>query len=472
MPADDQDADLLRQFEAAISGAELADLRQLARDLALFGSPRIRPPRPRLRRPPLAEPVTFRIRAELDGSEPAIWRLLDIRSDVMLPVLHQALQAAMGWWDYHLHRFSIGGGPFDDGSEWFLSPEDLAEAEEDEGTETTLIRLDETVQQAGDVLHYAYDYGDSWEMTLRLEQVLPIAPDSPAAACIAGGRAAPPEDCGGLRLAEQLAEVLDDPSAFDIESVNQRLQQPYFVLADSGIDPRLIDLVHRLRFTPLGDDLAARLTLLSLDAREPDDHAKAAALRAHRWFLDHAAGDGIPLTAAGYLRPSDVAAVAPLVPTVAEFAPHVNREVSAFPLIWFRESLRDLGLVRKLKGRLVLTKAGKAAHASLARLWSHLVERLVPASDDSAADDMDLLLLLFAATSRDGSMPLDQIAEALAGLGWQTSRGPLRAHDLYHVPVLAVLRNVSDSPTSIAANEHISPVAAALARAVLLRGGA
>ncbi len=86
------------------------------------------------------------------------------------------------------------------------------------------MRLDETLKDAGDVLLYLYDYGDSWELTLRLEEVRPAEPDSPAAVAVAGRRAAPPEDSGGTVDAESLALVLDDPELFDLDELNGALR--------------------------------------------------------------------------------------------------------------------------------------------------------------------------------------------------------------------------------------------------------
>ncbi len=54
MSQDDRQADLLRQFDAIIGGAELDDLRQLAGALSHLGVPpgeQARPRRPELRRP-------------------------------------------------------------------------------------------------------------------------------------------------------------------------------------------------------------------------------------------------------------------------------------------------------------------------------------------------------------------------------------------------------------------------------------
>lgn len=45
------------------------------------------------------------LRATLDEIEPPIWRRLHVRSDVTLAQLHEAIQVAMGWENYHLHAF-------------------------------------------------------------------------------------------------------------------------------------------------------------------------------------------------------------------------------------------------------------------------------------------------------------------------------------------------------------------------------
>jgi len=469
---DNPDEDMQRRFDALVSGLDLDDLRGLAQVLPIRGE---RPTRPELRRPRLRDRHVFRVRVDLDDSDPVIWRRLELRSDLPLNVVHQAIQSAFGWWDYHLNRFTLGGGPWDRHSQAFACKEDIDEADvedEDMAILDSLVQLDETLQDAGDVLHYAYDYGDSWELTIRLEEVLPYEPGTPSATCVAGDRAAPPEDCGGLRTADQLAEVLDDPAAFDIDEVNAALQQAYFVLIDLGIHRNLIEIVNRLRFTEVGDDVTARALALGTSHAEPTFDEITAALRPHQWFLDRAAADGIVLTAAGYLKPIDVQAVAPLVPTVAEWFGRSNREAHTFPLLNFRESLRHLGLLRKLKGRLLLTKAGKAAQGNPNKLWQHLADRLraMGESDDTFVRQANLLALLYAATSADADLPLDRVAQAMREFGWATSRGPLQDRDLYHLDALDLLRNVSDRPVEFRRRDRISAAAAALAKEALTAG--
>jgi hypothetical protein len=172
---DDAQAELLRRFEAATAGAELADLRRLAGNLTSFAAQTPKPAaRPEFRRPRRGGVVIYRIRVDLDHAQPPIWRRLDLRSHLPLDVVHQVLQVAFDWTDSHLYRFSLGGHPFDKHSQLFLCPYvEEGEQEDDGGLPASEVRLDETLQEPEDVLHYLYDYGDSWELTLRLEEILP-----------------------------------------------------------------------------------------------------------------------------------------------------------------------------------------------------------------------------------------------------------------------------------------------------------
>ena len=287
---------------------------------------------------------------------------------------------------------------------------------------------------AGEILSYAYDYGDNWELALRLENVLPAAAGTPSAVAVDGRRAAPPEDCGGRRTADELAEVLEEPSLFDLGEVNEALQNPFIVLRDHGLDPRLAALIDRLTYSPVGEDLASRALSLLDERPVPDEKALHASLTPFIWFLDRAAEGGIQLTASGYLKPADVTAAAEVLPTMHGWIGQANRENDTFagPATSARHS-RRLGLLRKHKGSLLLTRAGHDSHAAWQTLWNHLADRLVP-NTDGFDTDATLLLLLYAATSPDSELPLDTIAAALTHLGWQSRDGtPIVDYDLYRL---------------------------------------
>ena len=474
-PVSDEDrrAELLRKFEAMIGEADLDDLRQLAGHLSLIGGrptdEPAPPARPELRRPKLAELRRFAVRVDLKHAKPPIWRRLEVRSDLALDVVHRVLQGAFGWTDTHLWRFSLGGDPFSSSSQIFLCQWDVEEGEWDDegGIPATTVRLDEAIQTPGESLSYVYDYGDHWELTLRLEAVLPAGPGTPSAVAVDGRRAAPPEDCGGLRTAEDLAGVLDDPSRFGVGEVNEALQSPFIVLREHGVDPRLVALVDRLAFSPMGEDLTSRALSLLEDGPVPDEQALRSSLKPFIWFLDRAAEGGIPLTASGYLKPANVAAAAEVLPTMVGWVGNAIREADARPVLHFRQALQSLGLVRKYKGSLRLTRAGQDAQAAWQDLWNRLADRLIP-NTDGFETDATVLLLLYAATSQDTALPFDTIAAALTYLGWQTSDGaPVAGHDVHWLRAVDVVRNVSNVPAPRGDRWRISAVAAELARAAL-----
>jgi hypothetical protein len=421
--------------------------------------------RPDLRKPRRDEPATYRIRVDLAQARPPIWRRLEVRSDLTLDVVHQVLQAAYGWADAHLHRFALGGHPFDRHTQVFLCPYEVEEGE-DEGLPAAEVRLDEALAEPGDVLRYAYDYGDSWDLTLKLEEVRPAAADSPAAVAVDGRRAAPPENCGGFTDADDLATVLDDPARFEVDEVNEALRSPYVVVSDHAVDPRVVDLMRRLALSRFGDEVAARVSQLVAVPHEPD----GAALGAWTWFLDRAAEGGIPLTGAGYLRPADVEAASLVVPEMAGHPGKHNREIRSVPILRFRESLQDMGLLRKRKGVLLLTKPGVAAQRDPAQLWRHLASRLTLAAGGRFEQEAGLLLLLFAGTSPEQEAPLRRIAEVLTELGWQHPDGvPVQDYELYALPARVVLGNVTRQMRP-RARFWISDDAAALARTALVAG--
>ncbi len=476
MTGERRDDELLRRVEAAVGEPELDDLRQLSGDLSLrgFGGEAPGPvTRQELRRPVLPQPWVFEVRVELTRSQPRIWRRLQLRSDLTLDVVHRALQISFEWLDYHLWRFWLGGTPLDGRArQSFLCPWDVEEGEEaDEGLPAASdVRLDEVLQAPGDVLFYLYDYGDNWNLTLRLEDLFAADRDTPAATLVGGERAAPPEDCGGLTDGAELAEILEHPERFDLAEADARLRSPFMALAASNLDRRVVRMLDRLAHGPLGDDLRPRVLALLADREPPNSQAVTRALAPVTWFLDRAAEGDIPLTAAGYLRPADIEVAARMLPAMRRWIGKANRESDSVPLLVFREALQSVGLLQKRKGVLRLTRAGRRAQSAPEELWNHLADRLVPNSGGFETD-ATLLILAFMASSAGDELPDDVIASALTELGWGTGSGrPIKSHDLYHLDALQILRNVDGDGGDPLARWQISPIAAELARAALRRG--
>lgn len=58
------------------------------------------------------EVVIYQFRVVLDGINPLIWRRLIISSDWAITDLHNILQIAFDWDDFHPHQFVIRGKQF------------------------------------------------------------------------------------------------------------------------------------------------------------------------------------------------------------------------------------------------------------------------------------------------------------------------------------------------------------------------
>jgi hypothetical protein len=175
----------------------------------------------------------YQIKVTLTGTRPKIWRRLLVPATLTLFQFHDVLQAAMGWENYHLHEFRIGGSTFSPSNpDGYVDPNQL-----DERT----VRLFEVLGSKQTRGLYVYDFGDSWEHDLTLEKILPVDGELRAPACLDGEQHAPPEDCGGVGgFYEFLAAIRDrhhpqhkemlrwvgrsfDPDEFSVDEVNRRL---------------------------------------------------------------------------------------------------------------------------------------------------------------------------------------------------------------------------------------------------------
>ena len=150
-------------------------------------------------------PHIYQLKITLLGTKPLIWRRLLTPADLSFAQLHDVLQVAMGWEDYHLHEFSIGGQRFG-----VPDPDDtlmggIACVDERK------VRLGDVLVGAGAKMGYNYDFGDDWEHSIVLEKVLEAEPGIVYPVCTGGKRRGPPEDCGGVYGYYNLLEALRDP---------------------------------------------------------------------------------------------------------------------------------------------------------------------------------------------------------------------------------------------------------------------
>ena len=178
--------------------------------------------------------AVYQIKVALERSKPPIWRRLLVPGDFTLGDLHNIIQTAFGWWDYHLHQFIIGevyfGVPYP-GYDDYLNMNDERK-----------MRLHQITEREGFKFRYEYDFGDGWLHQVLVEKILPPEPGQDYPLCIKGRRACPPEDVGGIwgyyyfleaigdPEHEEHDEYLEwagdefDPAAFDLEEANDALR--------------------------------------------------------------------------------------------------------------------------------------------------------------------------------------------------------------------------------------------------------
>ena len=168
-----------------------------------------------------ASATVHQFKITLDGSKPPIWRRIQLPSDASFWDLHCAVNDAIGCEDAHMHEFQIGsrrdglriGIPMDDGSGWF-DDTDLAGWE---------VPITTHLAKPGARCVYLYDFGDDWSHSVLLEAIVPREAKVKYPRCLAGARACPPEDCGGIYGYTQLCWALANPGKAD-ENIEELLE--------------------------------------------------------------------------------------------------------------------------------------------------------------------------------------------------------------------------------------------------------
>lgn len=151
--------------------------------------------------------VVYQFRISLFGISPEIWRRIVVPERYSFWDLHVAVQDAMGWLDYHLHLFEVS----EVGSKARIKIGIPDEDFEDDVAAGWEIGISEYFTRPGQVATYDYDFGDGWHHQVLMEGILLGDVQGRYPVCVAGERACPPEDCGGVPGYEQLLEILAKP---------------------------------------------------------------------------------------------------------------------------------------------------------------------------------------------------------------------------------------------------------------------
>lgn len=396
----------------------------------------------------------LRVRVEVAGSVPPIWRVFTCPSDIRLDELHRVLQTVVEWTDSHLHRFTPEKTPGRPELVFFDPGDEFAEDDEDAVSESE-VRVDRALSQVGDTLQYLYDFGDHWEHILTVEAVTDRDPSDREIRCVGGERAAPVEDVGGIDRYNELMDTVRAPDVWRDPDVAELLDVlGLFDRADTidldWINDTLTREAHAADalevFLSAGRSGPAPVVLASILARVPEpgrlfiarylpdanpgadfvvsEEVAERGTRVIRVLLDRVGEDGVVLTAAGYLPPVVVADLLQAADPEGRWIGDSSREINVPPVQTLREVATALGLTRKARGVFHLTAAGEKLRGDPASLWAHVASRL-PVEKPAGVKEISALglLLIAAGLTPDTGRFMEELDTLVSVAGWQLRSG-------------------------------------------------
>lgn len=162
--------------------------------------------------------IIARLNILLENIEPTIWRRVDVPVSASLKMLHDIVQAAMGWENSHLWHIEAGDRRY--GVPDPMWPKSGMSAAKN-------VKLAALIDQGVSELFYTYDMGDDWRHTITLETVGPGEHDVKYPRFVEGQRRCPPEDVGGLPGYEMFLDAMADPAHEEHDRLREWYGGPY-----------------------------------------------------------------------------------------------------------------------------------------------------------------------------------------------------------------------------------------------------
>jgi hypothetical protein len=143
----------------------------------------------------------FTLRLSVVGTTPPVWRRLAVRESMWLSRLHDCIQIIFDWFDYQTHAFNLDNLRFG-------NPLKRQELSIEDDRDVTLADLDLEHRER---FTYGYHFGDGWQVDIAIEKIEAPQKGLYYPVCLAGERAGPPEDCGGLEAFHDMLACIKEP---------------------------------------------------------------------------------------------------------------------------------------------------------------------------------------------------------------------------------------------------------------------
>ncbi|WP_404290029.1 plasmid pRiA4b ORF-3 family protein [Glutamicibacter arilaitensis] len=327
------------------------------------------------------------LRIELVGSEPVIWRKLQIDDGTRLDEAGLAVQIVMGWEHAHMQAFT-NQSPYAEprsgaAINWY---DEHMRAESGDGESLEDTTLGQALRVANDELYFEYDFGDGWIHRITVESRRELKSEDSKYLVLDGRLRAPLEDSGGLGGWHRKLEIYRsaqrseddentvrwmewrggpwkafDPETFDIDFANARLQllAGSFVGANAagqwaaqfheGISQYLsLIFAHcQIELVPTGREIPTWFVEL---------------LKPFSTLVEMCTDQGITLTKAGWMPPTMIAELMTSCDLngIDYERGKVKREIDLPTISTLRDVVTGLRLIRKYKGQLIATKLGNS----------------------------------------------------------------------------------------------------------------
>ncbi len=158
--------------------------------------------------------TVLQLKIAMKGIRPPIWRRIQIPVTYTFWDLHIALQDVMGWENSHLHAFSIID-PSSKRNRVVVRIDSGDQGRSEDVLKEEDLLVGDWLILGKNTIIYTYDFGDDWHHMIKLEKVLDRDDSQNYPLCLAGKRATPPEDCGGVWGYYELLERYNNASSED-----------------------------------------------------------------------------------------------------------------------------------------------------------------------------------------------------------------------------------------------------------------
>jgi len=183
-------------------------------------------------------PQVYQLKVLLEGTNPTVYRTIEIEESATFYKLHAVIQIAFDWYNAHLHEFRKKDLLISDPDFY----KEVYDFEDKNILDEKQIKISEVLKTPKDRIRYLYDFGDSWGHIVTLEKIIDAKEGVVYPRCIRGKRCAPPEDVGGVWGFEDFKEIMANPNhkeyeeykewyggkfepeEIDLEEINDKLQ--------------------------------------------------------------------------------------------------------------------------------------------------------------------------------------------------------------------------------------------------------